>query len=98
MLASFPLTIAPTWRGMLSDFGGAVPTLTSIVLTDWWAPVFALTAAACVAGAVGAANHLTLWGRRRLVVAGFAVVLAGVGLTLVGAYLPIFALTNAVAP
>jgi hypothetical protein len=95
-LASFPLTIAPTWRGMLDEVGGGVPTFTALVLGLWWAPTLGLVAAGCVATAIGLREQVTLSRRRLFVVVGFVVALVGVGITIVGVYLPVLAMADAV--
>ena len=89
-LASFPVTIAPTFRGMFHDFSTALPGVTSLVLTSWWAPTIALVAGGCVATAIGLHYQLTLGRRRLLVLLGFLIALTGVGITVIGMYLPIF--------
>jgi hypothetical protein len=86
--------IAPAFAGMYADFGAAdaLPALTRFVLSPAAAALGLVPSA--LAGAGLRARPIAV--RRGFVVVGFLVGLAMLGLCLVGLYMPIFAVTDAV--
>ena len=94
-LVLFALVHAPSFRGMFADFGGELPLLTRLVLTPW--PALVICAAATALVLTGVALTRSAMGLRRgLIVLGFLVALIGLGVCVVGVYLPIVEVAGAV--
>ncbi len=92
-LLLFPVA-ARSFAGMYRDFGGPTPVLTQLVLAGWIPIGVAVPSLAALA--LGAFNR-TLGRRRAFVVGAFALGGVGLGVSLVGLYLPLFALANALS-
>jgi hypothetical protein len=94
-LLLFPFA-SRTFASMFRDFGPAanLPALTRLVISGWFPMLLGLVVIAGVVAGVRRAGSLS---KRRAVLVG-AFVLGGVsfGVCLVGLYLPIFAIANAV--
>ncbi len=92
-----PLTVTPTFRELLADFGGERPMMTKLVLSAWFPIGIGLIPAALLA-AVPALASDTTFGRRRACIVGSALLaFIGVAVCLFAYYGPIFALAGAVA-
>jgi len=94
-LVGFPL-VGSTYVGMYEDFGASasLPLLTRLVISGWFPPLLAATAAAPLA--LGLRPSRPLAQRRLWVVGAFLLGWGALGLCVVGLYLPIFALAGAV--
>ena len=92
--AAFPFGLGPAYAAMFRDFGSELPAITELALSTW----FPLTLAAAPAGALALALgvRLPLGTRRLVIVLGFLLSLAAIGVCLVAVYAPIFALARAV--
>lgn len=85
--------IGGTFAAMYTDLGGPLPALTRLVLEAW----FPLALALVPGGMLGAAARVRGLGAcRALIVLAFVVATASLVLCIVGAYLPIFAVSGAV--
>ena len=88
-------TVAAAFSEMLADFGGELPTLTTIVVTPWFAPLLGAFSVCIFAlqWLEWAKHHLK---RRRMIVAvSFAFSLISCCICVYGLYLPIFKMARA---
>ncbi|MCA9551761.1 MAG: hypothetical protein KC933_17120 [Myxococcales bacterium] len=88
----FPVIVIPPWRSMLAELGGAVPGLTQLALTPWFAPAHGLVAVVLLG--MGARGRLTR--RRAAVVAAFFWGAAALAANITALYLPIFQLSGTI--
>lgn len=89
----FPVAVAPAFEQMFQDFGGELPTLTTLVLTRWVTPVLGLVPVTLAAAAI-LQPRWTLQRARLVTALAFVLALAGGAACFAALYLPIFALAG----
>jgi type II secretory pathway component PulF len=94
LLAAFPFTVAPAFGRMYRDMGGALPDVTTVVLSR--GPVLALAGLCLLLVAAGVWPRASLARRRALVVAGFVAFMSSAAFLVYGLYAPIFNLAWAI--
>jgi hypothetical protein len=94
-LLVFPLA-GRTYAGMFEDFGAgaSLPLLTRLAISVWFPPTLSVPASASLA--LGLAASRPLMKRRLWVVGAFVLGWGALGVCVVGLYLPIFVLADAI--
>jgi hypothetical protein len=93
----WPFSAGPAFRQIFLEIGtDALPTLTELAVTSWFAPALGLVSLGSTFVGALAAQALPIGTRRALIVTGFIIAVAGLALCLAGAYLPIVDLAGAV--
>ena len=94
-LLLFPLA-GRAFASMFRDMGSPdrLPTLTRLAVSGWFPPLLGLLVV--TAGANCLRDALPLPTRRAFIIGAFLLGAVGLGLCLLGAYLPIFSIANAV--
>lgn len=89
----FPFFVGPAFAKMYADFGSTLPALSELILTTWFPLMVGLNPASVAFYAVAGEHPLKR--RRALIVAAFVLGVIAVGVLLVGAYQPVFAVARA---
>jgi hypothetical protein len=97
-LFAFPIGVAPTWKSMLADFGGTMPSITDLVLRPWFTPTLALVPTVLLVGTWRGRTFYRIRIRRGLIVAAFAWATAAVAFTMIAMYQPVFQMAGAIQP
>jgi MFS family permease len=94
-LLLFPV-VGRSFASMFRDFGDAneLPALTRLAISGWFPAALGITAV--VGLGAGTRRSARLSRRRAFIVAAFIVGCVGIGLCLVGVYLPIFSIAGKV--
>ena len=93
-LLLFP-RIANAFSGMFQDFGGELPVLTLLVLNPWFSIQFAVSGAVvfCLQWHKGIKTNIKQ--RRLILIIAFVIVVTATMVCVIGLYLPILAMSEA---
>ena len=93
-LLLFP-NVANTFRGMFQDFGGELPVITLLVLKPWFSIMFAVSGAVVFSLQWHKKIKTNIKHRRTVVIAAFIIVVTAAAVCVIGLYLPIFTMSQA---